>query len=135
MVLVLPPACLATWNVAHRTPTASTLEVPLSSLWPSGVHGTCPLPPILASGSLGDVAPVLVHGYSVLQGSHGLAFRKISESGRVETVFQPDCHHFWRREMVTCRVRSPLHCFYCLGPGWSLLQFLFSGRRRCATAF
>ena len=135
MVLVLPPTCLAAWNVAHRTPTVSTLEVSLSSLWPSRVHGTCPLPPILASGSLGDVALDLVHGYSVLQGSHGLAFRKISESGCVETVFQPDCHHFWRREMVTCCVRSPLHCLYCLGPDWSLLQFLFYGRRRCATAF
>ena len=32
MVLVLPPTCLAAWNVAHRTPTVSTLEVSLSRL-------------------------------------------------------------------------------------------------------
>ena len=124
MVLVLPPTCLAAWNVVHRTPTVPTLEVSLSSVKPSRVHGTRPLPPILASCPLGDVALDLIHGYSVLQGSHGLAFRKVSESDCVGTVFQPGCHHFWTREMVTCGVRSPLHCLYCLGPDWPLLQFL-----------
>ena len=48
-----------------------------------------------------------VHGYGVLQGSHGLTFTKISESVCVETVFQPGWYHFWRGEMVTCCVRSP----------------------------
>ena len=134
MVPVLPPATLVAWNATHRTPTTSMLEVSLSFLWPYRAHGTCPLPPTLAPGPLGDLDLTLVHGYSVLQGGHNLAYRENSESGCVETVFQLDCNHFWRRKMVTCSVRSPLYRFYCLGPDWSLLQFLFNGRRRCAAA-
>ena len=84
--------------------------------------------PFWSTCSPGDVALDFVHGYGVLQGSHGLAFKKISESVCVETVFQPGCYHFWRGEMVTCCVRSPLHCFYCLGPARSLLQFFLCGR-------
>ena len=65
--------------------------------------------PLLAPCPPGDVALDFVRGYGVLQGGHGLAFRKISESDCVETVFQSGCYHFERGEMVTCCVRSPLH--------------------------
>ena len=82
LVSVLSPVCLAAWDVVHGPPTASTLEVSLSFFWTNGVHGTCPLPHLLAPCSLGDVALDFVHGCNVLQGSHGLAFRKISESLR-----------------------------------------------------
>ena len=37
--------------------------------------------------------------------------------------------------MVTCCVRSPLHCLYRLGPGWSLLQFFFYGRTTLCHCF
>ena len=56
------PACLAAWDVVHGPPTASTLEVSLSSFWPGGVHGVCPLPPLLAPCTPGDVALDFVHG-------------------------------------------------------------------------
>ena len=70
------------------------------------MHGVCPLPLLLAPCSPGDVALDFVHGCGVLQGSHGLAFSKISESVCVETVFQSGCYHFWRGEMVTHLLRA-----------------------------
>ena len=108
-------------NVVHGTPTASTLQVSLSSCWPRQCTWCMPVPAILAPCSPGDVALDLVHGHSVSQGSHGLAWEWL----RGDSL---PVHLFLKREMVTCCVRSPLHCLYRLGPDWSTLQSFFYGR-------